>query len=221
MSQHGAAVGRRLGLAAAALVAALLAVPGCASRPVPRHFLPAGADQSARALAAWRDAVARSETVGPSRLLYDAKIRQGLASVSGTLALVTAPALRGTLAGPFGAPIATYADGALTGEKFAPVRIEPEPLLALLAGVWREPSPQVRGIEGEDALLAWSSDSKAEGVLRMTGARFLSIRVEREGRAFEAQYSGNPDPWPARVAITDLSTGSAMRLVLRAQEPLP
>lgn len=203
------------------LTAGLLAASGCASRPAPRHFGPAGPDQAVRALEAWRAAVARADGLPPSRLLYDAKVRQGLGSMSGTLALSTAPPVRGTLSGPFGAPIAVYADGVLSGEKLAPIRIEPEPLLALLAGVWRESGAQVRGIEGDEALLAWPGRSHAEGVIRIGDARFLSIHVEGQGRTFDAEYSGPANPWPEHVALTDAATKSTMRLVLQAKEALP
>jgi hypothetical protein len=108
----------------------------------------------------------------------------------------------------------------LSGEKLAPVRIEPEPLLSLLAGVWREQSPHVVGARGDVARLAWSGDSKAEGVIRVTDGRMVSLHVERNGRAFEADYAGGADPWPERVTLTDVGSGSTLRLVLQAKEPI-
>jgi hypothetical protein len=207
--------------AAAGLLSVLLSgAVGCASRPVRRNFPPAGAEQAARALDAWRRAVERADALPPSRILYEAKIRQGIGSASGTLAISTAPPVRGTLAGSFGAPIATYADGVLAGEKLAPVEIEPGPLLALLSGVWREPGPHVRGVLGDEAQLAWETPMRAEGVIRLADARFVSLHVERRGRAFEAEYAGAAEPWPERVTLTDVASGSTLRLVLQAKEPI-
>lgn len=225
---RGPRVLRPAGLLAAAVSSAalllVLVASGCASRSVRRPF-PAGPvaeEQTARVLEAWHRAVDRADTLPPSRLLYEAKIRQGLASVSGTLAMSTAPPVRGTLAGPFGSPLATYADGMLAGEKLAPVRIEPEPLLSLLAGVWREAGAHVAGMRGDEALLEWGSGaSKVEGVVRIGDARFVSLHVERQGRAFEAEYAGAAQPWPERVTLTDVASGSTMRLVLQAKEPIP
>lgn len=215
--------GRRVSFPAALRACAVLVLAlggaSCASRPARRHFPPAGEEQAARALDALRRAVERADQLPPSRLLYDAKIRQGIASASGTLALSTAPPVRGTLAGAFGSPLATYADGVLAGEKLAPVEIEPGPLLALLAGVWREPGAQVRGVQGDEAILGWDTESKAEGVIRLSDARFVTLHVERRGRAFEAEYGGAAEPWPERVTLTDVASGSTLKLALQAKEP--
>jgi hypothetical protein len=216
---------RALRGAVTALLAALLAALssgsfGCATqRPAARSFSPAGPDEVARALEAWRAAVARAETLPPSRLLYDAKIRRGIASLSGTLALSTREPVRGTLTGPFGATLAVYENGALQGESFPPVVIDPAPLLALLAGVWKEPGAQVRGIDGGDALLAWPAPSEAEGVLDVAGRRFRSLRVSRGGHSYEAAYAGAADPWPAKVDLEDLATSNRLQLNLQAREP--
>jgi len=207
-------------LLGAATVLALGFFSGCASTRARRHFAPANEDQAARAIASWREAVARAETLPPSRLLYAARIKQGIGTASGTLAISTAPPVRGTLAGPFGTPLAVYADGVLSGDKLAPVEIEPEPLLALLAGAWKEEGPEVRGVDGDEALLVWSRSSRAEGVLRIGEARFVSIHAERRGRAFQAEYSGALRPWPEQVTLTDVASGSTMRLTLQAQEPV-
>jgi len=215
---------------APALLATLFAVmaaglvagaSGCATqRAVPRSFSPAGPDEAARALAAWRVAVERAEGLPPSRLLYDAKIRRGIASLSGTLALSTRDPVRGTLTGPFGSILAVYENGALQGEGFPPVVIEAGPLLALLAGVWKAPGPQVRGIDGGDALLAWAGPSEAEGVIDVEGRRFRSLRIARDEHSYEAAYSWGTDPWPARVDLEDLASSNRLQLNLQAREPL-
>lgn len=139
--------------------------------------------------------------------------------MSGTLALTTREPVRGTLTGPFGTALAIYENGALKGESFPPVVIDPEPLLALLAGVWKEPGPEVRGIDGGDALLAWAAPYEAEGVLDVAGRRFRSLRVSRGGHSYEAAYSGPADPWPARVDLEDLATSNRLQLNLQAKEP--
>lgn len=206
----------------AALVAGLLASgSGCSTqRAAVRSFSPAAPDETARALAAWRAAVERAESAPPSRLLYDAKIRRGIASVSGTLALATREPVRGTLTGPFGSTLAVYENGALQGDGFPAVVIEAAPLLALLSGAWKAPGAQVRGIDGGDALLAWPGQTEAEGVLDVEGRRFRSLRIARDDRSYEAAYSWGADPWPARVDLEDLASSNRLQLNLQAREPL-
>ncbi|MEO8189957.1 MAG: hypothetical protein ABI682_06410 [Acidobacteriota bacterium] len=205
----------RASLAAGALVV----LAGCASRgAAPRQFAPAGPEQTLRAASAWREAVARSETLGPARLLYDSKVRQGIGSLSGTLAVSTDP-VGATLTGAFGTTLATYANGALRGEKILPVAIDPEPLLWMLAGVWKSGPPEVRGFQGEDALLGWDGDVRARAVLNVPAARFTSLTVERGGKTLEATYAGTCDPWPSRLEIRDMSSGSSLRLTLVGREP--
>ena len=157
----------------------------------------------------------------PSRILYDVKIRQGIGSISGTLAVSTGEPVRATISGPFGSPLAVYEDGALRGEKLAPVVIEPEALRWLLAGVWKGSPPQVRGIDGKDALLVWEDGTAVQGVLDVAAGRFSSLRVARGRAAFAAEYSGPLDPWPSRVNFEDLSTANRMILALQTREPLP
>jgi hypothetical protein len=208
-------------LSSSLLAGLLLGVSGCATRrAATHHFAPAGEEEAARALEAWHAAVERAETLPPSRLLYDAKIRRGIASLSGTLALTTNEPVQGTLTGPFGSALAVYENGALRGENFPPVVIESAPLLALLAGVWKAPGAQVRGIEGGDALLVWPAPAEAEGVLDVPGRRFRSLRVVRGTRSYEAAYSGPADPWPARVDLQDLATSNRLQLTLQAREPV-
>ena len=204
-----------------AAVSALVLLAGCASRAArPRQFGPAAPEQAGRATAAWREAVARSETLEPSRLLYDAKVRQGIGSVSGTLAVSTHP-VGATLTGAFGTTLATYSDGTLHGDRFAPVSIGPEPLLWMLAGVWKAGAPEVLGVQGEDALLAWDGEVAARAVLNVPAARFTSLRVESGGKTLEATYAGTVEPWPTRLEILDVSSGSSLRLTLVGRERSP
>lgn len=194
---------------------------GCATAGRVRHFEPADAERSARALDAWRRAVARADSLPPSRILYDARVRQGIASLSGTLAVSTAEPIHAAITGPFGSAVAVYEDGALRGEKFAPVEIESEPLLWLLAGVWKAAAPEVRGIQGNDALLVWTSPRRVDGVLDVAAGRFTSLRVEHGRAIYEATYGGAIDPWPGKVDIAEAATSHRLVLTLVAHEPLP
>ena len=125
------------------------------------------------------------------------------------------------MTGAFGTTLATYSDGALRGEKFAAVAIEPEPLLWMLAGVWKAGAPEVLGIQGDDALLAWDGAVAARGVLSLSAARFTSLRVESGGKTLEATYTGTVEPWPSRLEILDVSSRSSLRLTLVGHEPSP
>src|SRR5262249_24913397 len=104
----------------------LLLVSGCAARR-PRSFAPATEADVPVALGAWKRAIERAQSMTSSRLLYDARLSQGLVRMPGTLAVRQSPtAVEASLTGPFGAPIAAYADGALRGAGIKPVAIAPE-----------------------------------------------------------------------------------------------
>src|SRR6478672_9105370 len=93
---------RRAAAGALILIAGLGAAAGCASRGTPaHHFAPARPDEVERALDGWVRAVARADSMSPSRILYDVKIRQGIGSISGTLAVSTGEPVRATISGPF------------------------------------------------------------------------------------------------------------------------
>ncbi len=143
--------------------------------------------------------------------------------MSGLLALVTAPDVHGTLSGPFGSTLAEYSGGALHGEKFPRIEIEPEALLWLLGGIWKSGSPRVDGIEGGDASLIWDGGGRVEAraVLDVAGSRLRSLRVERAQGTVEVLYDGDPAPWPPALTLTDIRTGNSLRLVLQAREPVP
>ena len=161
----------------------------------------------------------RAESLGAARLLYDARLFQGLLSLSGTLAVRVSPdSIDATLTGPFGAPLARYEDGALRGDGIRTLAIAPEQLRWLLAGVWEGETPTVVGLDGRDALLRWNGGEQVEGVIDLGESRFLSVRVARTGGAILATYSGALDPWPRRLEVQDLRSGSKLRLTLVAQE---
>ena len=186
---------------------------GCAGR---RHrtFSPPGEADAATALTAWKDAVARVASAPGARLLYDARISQGLGRSSGTLAVVLGDvSISAVLTGPFGAPLARYESGALTGENIRPVPIDASALRALVEGVWREPGATVAGISGSEARLTWPG---VEGVLDVPRAVFESLRVERREGRVEATYGGARNPYPEKVDAEDLRTGSHLKLTLLA-----
>ena len=203
---------------AGVLVLAVVAGSGCASRgPI---FAPAGGEEVARALEAWRSSVARAEQLPPSRLLYEARLTQGMGKWTGTLAVTeSAGRVEASLTGPFGSPVAAYADGELRGERIRTLAIGPEDLRSLLAGVWKAADPRVRGVNRGDALLVWGdAATHVEGVLDVEGGRFRSLEVSRPEGKIVAAYAGTADPWPTQIALQDSASGARMRLKLLTRE---
>lgn len=202
--------------AAAALPAILLA---SASACAP-SFRPVSAPEAARALDVWTNAVREADLLGDANLLYDASVSQGLAATKGTLAVrLRGGRVEAALSGPFGASLATYADGQLRGEKLRPVAITPRELRALLAGVWPGASPEVRGQNANQVLLVWSDDDAATGVLDLSQGRLLRLSVSRPEGQIEARYTGPWTPWPGGVVIDEKRLGSRLKLRLLSREP--
>jgi len=196
----------------------LLLAAGCAAHR-PRSFAPASDADVPVALGAWKRAVERAESMPSSRLLYDARLSQGVVRVPGTLAVRQSPtAVEASLTGPFGSPIAAYTDGALRGAGIKPVSIAPEELRFLLAGAWERGAPEVRGFEGGEALLVWPGAERVEGVLDVREARFRSLQIRRREGEIHATYSGELDPWPERIEVVDARTGAKLRLTLIGKE---
>lgn len=202
----------------AALVLLLALTAACATRRP--AFGPAGADESREALAAWQTALARADSQGPVRLLYDVKMSDGLLKVPGTLAVEALPGrVEATMTGPFGSPIARYASGVLEAKGARPLPLEPEELLSVLAGVWRT-APQVAGVRPGEALLRFAGREPVEGVLDGAASRLASLRIARAGADLFASYSGVFEPWPEKVSIEDRNSGRRLELVLVAREPV-
>ncbi|HEY7114014.1 MAG TPA: hypothetical protein VIA45_13865 [Thermoanaerobaculia bacterium] len=200
--------------AAAALPAILLA-SACAP-----SFRPVSAPEAARALDIWSRAVQEPALRGDANLLYDASVSQGLASTKGTLAVrLRGERVEAALSGPFGASLATYADGQLRGEKLATVEIPPGQLRALLAGVWLGETPEVRGQSGRQALLVWSGRDAATGVLDLSEGRLVRLAVSRAEGEIVARYTGPWTPWPGGVVIDEKRLGSRLKLRLLSREP--
>jgi hypothetical protein len=189
----------------------------CASRAP--AFGPSGLDESRRALDAWATALERADSLGPARLLYDAKMSEGLVKVPGTLAVEARPGyLEATLTGPFGSPIARYASGVLAAKGARPIPLEPEELRAVLAGVWRAPA-RVEGARAGESLLRFTGRDPVEAVLDVGRARLQTLKIERPEAELVATYSGRLDPWPERITIEDRRSGKMLQLILVAKEP--
>lgn len=207
---------RRPVLLLAALLAALSGA--CASRQA--AFGPAGDDDSRLSLAAWESALARADSQGPVRLLYDVKMADGLLKFPGTLAVEALPGkLEATMTGPFGSPIARYASGVLEARGAKPLPLAAEELLALLSGVWRTPV-RVAGARAGETLLRFGGPDAVEGVLDVAGSRLASLHIERpEGDLF-ATFEGKLDPWPEKISIEERRSGRRLELTLVAREPV-
>lgn len=220
MRANGAAPGSRARAVAgalAALGATAVLVSGCAGR-----YRPVSAQDESRILAAWREAVGRTSRLVAARLLYEAAVSQGVLRVHGTLAVrVNAEEVDGRLSGEFGAPLARYEKGELTGEKLQSVRIPARELRWLLAGIWGDGDPQLSGFDGSRALLRWKGSDSAEGVFEVAGKRLVRLDVARVDGNLEVRYSGATTLWPEGIDIAERRTGSAMRLRLIAAEPSP
>jgi hypothetical protein len=196
---------------------AVAASAACASR-VPA-FGPAGVEDSRQALDAWETALERADSLGPVRLLYDARMSEGLVKVPGTLAVEASPdRLEATLTGPFGSPIARYASGVLEAKGAKPIPLEPDELRAVLAGVWRS-SPRVEGARGDESLLRFAGRDAVEAVFDVRQARVRELKIERPDAELAATYSGRLDPWPEKITIEDRRSGKTLQLTLVAKEP--
>jgi hypothetical protein len=189
----------------------------CASRPAP--FGPVDAEDARRALGAWQNALDRADSLPAARLLYDARMSEGLVKVPGTLAVLAQPdRLEATLTGPFGSPLARYASGVLEARGVRPIPLDAEELRAVLAGVWRT-TPEVAGARGGQTLMRFPGRDAVEGVLDVAEARLESLRISRAEADLVATYAGRRDPWPERITLEDRRSGRRVQLTLVAREP--
>lgn len=166
--------------------------------------------------------MARAPAPRDANLLYDASLSGKLLRTDGTLAVrLRGDRVEGTLAGPFGTPIATYANGELSGEKLKPVRLPPGQLRAVLAGTWVGADPAVAGENGSEVLLRWADGERAEGIFDVGREELVSLRISRPEGELEARYSGTRSPWPDRIEIDEKGTGVHLRLKLLSREAAP
>ncbi len=203
------------------LVSASLA---CATGRAARHWSAPASEERARALAAWNTAVARADSLSASRLLYDAHMASGGApAVPGTLAVTYdgQSVVIASLTGPFGSRVAEYRSGAVTGEDRKALVVDPAALRAVLAGAWSRGAPSVGGCDGADCRLDWTGgDVRVAAVLDVAAARLLSMDLSGPAGRLSVDYSGEAEPWPARVAVRDDSSGRHLNLKLVAVEPM-
>jgi hypothetical protein len=205
---------RRLLLLVSTLVSLTWA---CTSRPA--AFRPAGAEDARRALEAWQNALARADTLPAVRLLYDAKLSEGLVKFPGTLAVNAQPdRLEATLTGPFGSQLARYESGVLEGKGLRPIPLDAEELRAVLAGVWRA-SPEIAGARGDQVLMRFPGVRPVEGVLDVAQGRLDSLHISRPEADLVATYDGARDPWPEKITLEDRRSGRRVQLTLVAKEP--
>jgi hypothetical protein len=203
---------------------ALFALAACASGPVHRTFGPATAEDAREALDAWSAAQARADALPASRLLYDAHMGKGsVAPVPGTMAVTYdgSRVVTANLTGPFGARIADYAQGTVSGKDEHALVIDPDALRSVLAGVWSGAPARVAGRDGTDCLLVWDGAYRVEAVLDVTEKRLRSLAISGSEGRLDVMYSGSASPWPERVAVRDQKSGRSLSLALLAVEPAP
>jgi hypothetical protein len=201
----------------------LIVSAGCATRRAAANFAPASEAQAREALDAWSSVRRRAEALPAARLLYDAKMAsKGAPSVPGTLAVTYdgSDVTRASLTGPFGKPVAEYANGAITGGGQRPFPVDPRILKSVLAGAWPGDPTSVAGCDGEACLLRFPGAIRAEAVVDRAEARVLSLRIAGNAGTLEVAYSGAvPAPWPERIAVEDQRDSRRLALHLVASEP--
>jgi hypothetical protein len=205
--------------AAAALVVplTLALASACASTSTqPRRALPPADDiLQARVRVAWDAALHRADSMGPSRVLYDAKFGKGAVRLPGTLAVYAG---RGPLtvkaSGPFGAEVGSYEEGTYTGKGGEAAFLDPAVLRSVLAGVWRGGTPEVAGADSEEGLLLWEEAGglAVEGRLDLSEAHLKSLQVRGNGGEISAEFAGAFDPWPEVISLVDQKTGRTLKL---------
>jgi len=180
-----------------------------------RAFPPADETFRARALAAWREALQRADSLPPSRLLYDAKFGKGAVKAPGNLAVVArSDSLTAKATGPLGGELGAYEDGRFHGKGGESYFLDPQLLRGVLAGVWRGGQPTVAGADGGEGLLRWQAagGAVAEGVFDIAAARLKSLRVKGPSGEVTVEFSGAFDPWPEGVLLADIRSGRTLRL---------
>lgn len=212
----------RLRVLAATLPFALLVA--CATTRPARRFSPANEVETREALDAWQASLERAAALPASRLLYDARMSKGGApAVPGTLAVTYdgRAVVTASLTGPFGARVAEYRDGRVTGEDRAALLIQPEAMRAVLAGgAWPGVAPSVAGVDAGQAELAFEpgGGARARVVLDLATRGPVSLEVQGPDGHLFVDYAGAADPWPARVDAREETTHRRVSLKLLAVE---
>ncbi len=203
---------------------AVLLVPflsACAARTAAPHFVAASPGQVRAALTAWAAAADRAASLPPSRLLYDARMASGVASLPGTLAVTYDGRLiqRASLTGPFGSKIAEYVSGTFTGEDRRALVADPEALRSVLAGTWPGVPSGVAGCDGAECLLVWNGATSVEGVVDVDASQVLSLVIAGQSGRLAVVYDGAANPWPERITLREERSARSLSLRLAAIEP--
>ena len=219
---HAALAARPAAGLLAGAAALLISTAGCASRGAAPTFAPASEAQAREALDAWSAIRRRAEALAPARLLYDARMSsRGAPSVPGTLAVTYdgSDVTRASLTGPFGKPVAEYANGAIRSGGSEPFPIDPRILKAVLAGAWPGDPASVGGCNASGCQLRFPGAIRADAVVDRAQARVVSLRIAGEAGTIAVAYEGAPPaPWPERVAVDDERAERRLALHLVASE---
>jgi hypothetical protein len=216
---------------AGGLILGTLLSAGCASRRTAARFEPASDADARAALDAWSAIRRRADALPPSRLLYDARMSgKGVPAVPGTLAVTYdgSDVTRASLTGPFGKPVAEYANGTVTGGGRQPFPVDPRLLRSVLLATWPSDVARVDGCNGAECLLVFEGAVSASAVVDRALSRVVSLRVTGDAGALSAEYgvegtsSGGgepPSPWPRSIAVEQEGGSRRLALKLVASEP--
>ena len=204
-------------LAPPAFLVPVLLLTACATGGAARHFAPATESEAREALGALAAAQRRAASLPAARLLYDARMgRGGASALPGTLAVTYdgKTVRRAALTGPFGARVAQYDAGELTGDDRRALVVDPAALTAVLAGEWPGEPTSVEGCDGGECLLLWEAPLRVSAVVDRHEERLRSLAIEGEEGLLDVTYGGRADPWPERVAAWEKRSGRILRLTL-------
>lgn len=203
----------------ASLVCTLL-LSACATRTAARRFSPPTDDERRETLEALAAAQRRASDLPASRLLYDARISGGGPAVPGTLAVTYdgTAVRRASLTGPFGARVAEYDAGTVTGQDHKALLVDPSALRAVLAGVWPGEPAAVEGCDGVDCLAVWDKPFRTSAVIDRRDQRVESLEIEGQGGRLFVTYSGTASPWPQKISAREDPSGRSLKLSLVAVE---
>ncbi len=209
-------------LAAFAVLVPLFVLSGCASRAAARHFAPALASEARETIEALAAAERRAADLPASRLLYDAKMAGGSGpAVPGTLAVTYdgTAVRRASLTGPFGARVAEYDAGKVTGQDRGALVVDPASMRAVLAGAWPGEPASIDGCDGADCLAVWNSPVRVTATVDRNARRLDALDIVGDGGRLTVTYEGDVDPWPRRITAREEKSGRSLRLSLVAVEP--
>jgi len=146
----------------------------------------------------------------------------GAPSIPGTLAVSYdgETVTLASLTGPFGARVAEYKDGSVTGEDKKALVVDPEVLRSVLAGAPNGSPASVDGCDSGECLVSWSAQAgPGTAVVAVVGAAVRSMKLSGSAGHLLVDYSGEASPWPSRITVQDEKSGRSLTLRLVAIEP--